>query len=221
VATTIDRTSLLRQATEGGPVDTVPLPHVEVDAYSLERDEGRVSMRMPVPFTPRLVWGVDPQGRLWAGAPGDYRITIHDDAGRPVRVVEKPHTPVPVSAAERSALPDQVEWFVNQGGTVDLGRVPSTKPAYEDVYFDDLGYAWLRPHVADDAPGTALDVFDPEGLYVAILQCLPAIRSRCRTRREGPACEAMTRYRGRFNETCERTAGGKPALRDAIFRTRK
>jgi hypothetical protein len=166
VATTIDRTSLLRQATEGGPVDTVPLPHVEVDAYSLERDEGRVSMRMPVPFTPRLVWGVDPQGRLWAGAPGDYRITIHDDAGRPVRVVEKPHTPVPVSAAERSALPDQVEWFVNQGGTVDLGRVPSTKPAYEDVYFDDLGYAWLRPHVADDAPGTALDVFDPEGLYV-------------------------------------------------------
>ena len=70
-----------------------------------------------------------------------------------------------MTAAERDALPVQLRWFTDQGGRVDLARVPSHKPAFVSVTTDDRGWLWVRPSLPDTATNTQLDVFTPEGIY--------------------------------------------------------
>jgi hypothetical protein len=79
--------------------------------------------------------------------------------------VERAAAPVPVSPAERDSLPATLKWFTDQGGKVDLSRVPRQKPAFAALFTDDRGWLWVRPSVAAGTTGTPLDVFDPEGRY--------------------------------------------------------
>lgn len=154
---------VLRASGDAQP-DTLRLPEHQPEMYSHSRNGGSVSAA--VPFSPQRQWALDSDGGLWTGVSDVYRIMRIDDEGRVLRTVEKPFTPVPVSAAERDSVPERLKWFTNQGGKVDLSRVPRHKAAFTHLAFDDRGFLWVRPSLPADAEAVVFDVFDPDGLLV-------------------------------------------------------
>jgi hypothetical protein len=158
------RLALLRFDAGLEPADTVPLP-----AHAREQFEQRGARGMiaaGVPFTPGQVVQLDPRGFLWMGVNDRYRLAQLRLNGDTVRIVEREAEPVPVTAAERAEAVAQLEWFTDQGGRVDEGRIPARKPAYEQVVVDDHGGVWVRPALPAGEAGAAFDVFDAEGRYL-------------------------------------------------------
>jgi hypothetical protein len=155
--------TLLRRDSPGSAAASIPLPAVPLDQFSTSK--GPVASTAPVPFSPRLEWALDPEGRVWSGATGSYRLVQWEPRGDSLRITERTAPPVPVSDAERDSAVAQLKWFTDQGGQVDPSRVPRNKPAFAWVSTDDRGWVWVRPSVPGGTSGTPLDVFDPDGRY--------------------------------------------------------
>ena len=119
-----------------------------------------------IPFAPALVWALSPEGRVWSGISGEYRLALHEPGGDTLRTTEVPLPPIPVTAAEREQAARELKYFTDQGGRIDLSQVPSTKPAFTSIHVDDRGYLWIRPALPADAAGSAFDVLDPGGKYL-------------------------------------------------------
>jgi streptogramin lyase len=152
---------LLRVDPATGDAEQVPLPSVQRERFSARGGQ----MTVTVPFTPGLAWTLDGEGRVWSGVTDRYRLALHEPGGDTLRVVERASSPVPVSSAERDSIHVQYKWFTDQGGKLDLSRVPAHKPAFEAIHVDDRGWLWVRPSLPAGAAQGGLDVFDPEGRY--------------------------------------------------------
>jgi sugar lactone lactonase YvrE len=161
---------LLRVDRSTGRTERAPLPPFRNDVFEV-RKNGHISAW--VPFTPSLRWTLDGEGRVWSGVTGQYRLALHEPGGDTLRVVERAAAPVPVSRAEMDSIPAHFKWFTDQGGEIDLSRVPRTKPAFEALRADDRGWLWVRPSLPAGHAEGALDVFDPQGRYHGRL-ALPA-----------------------------------------------
>lgn len=155
--------ALLRLDPASGRAERLALPAF-IPAQFVSR-RGGVANTAPVPFSPALVWTLDAEGRVWSGVTEHYRLHLHHPAGDTLRIVERAGPRVQVTAAEREALPVQLKWFTDQGGHVDLSRVPSHKPAFISVTTDDRGWLWVRPSLPESERTTQLDVFSPDGIY--------------------------------------------------------
>jgi sugar lactone lactonase YvrE len=160
------RMSLLRFDAGMEPADTFALPDHRGEQYEL-RDGGTTRIAAAVPFTAGHVMGLDPRGFVWTGVNDRYRLArMRTGAGGDtVLIVERESPPVPVTAAERDEAVAGMKWFTDQGGRVDAGRIPGTKPAFEQVVVDLDGGIWVRPALAAGTAGAAFDVFDAEGRY--------------------------------------------------------
>ncbi|HEU0301015.1 MAG TPA: 6-bladed beta-propeller [Longimicrobium sp.] len=155
--------ALLRLDPASGRAERLALPAFTPEQFVARR--GGITSTAPVPFSPALVWTLDADGRVWSGVTEHYRLHLHHPAGDTLRTVERAGPRVPVTAAERDALPVQLKWFTDQGGSVELSRVPSHKPAFVAVTTDDRGWLWVRPSLPESATNTQLDVFSPDGVY--------------------------------------------------------
>jgi len=158
------RSVLLRFDRAVEKAESFPLPHQATPEFELKR--GRVTDHVPVPFAPRMHWALAPDGRVWSGVSDSYRLEVREAGGRTLRTVEKPFAAVAVSDSERASVPEQLQGFTQQGGRIDMARVPRTKPAFTSLRIDDRGYAWVQPTLPAGERGLAFDVFDPEGRYV-------------------------------------------------------
>ncbi|HEX7242209.1 MAG TPA: hypothetical protein VF263_18125 [Longimicrobiaceae bacterium] len=156
--------ALLRFDPRTGRGDTLALPVFRGDEFTAATRGGSVSAG--VPYSPTLVWTLGSRGDMWSGVSDRYRIRHHRLGGDTLRVVEREAAPVPVSAAERDSLPVRLKWFTDQGGKLDLSRVPDAKPPFVSIHPDDEGNLWVRPSAPAGERSTPLDVFDPEGVYL-------------------------------------------------------
>ena len=142
--------------------DTFQLPVFDGAVFEL-KDTGRW-IRAGVPFAPSLTWMVDPRGNLWFGNQDRYRIYKRTLEGDTVKIIDKPFTPVAVTAPEKDSAVARLEWFTKQGGRVDASRIPDHKPAFSSLVVDDVGNLWVSP-VTEGERGRWFDVFDDEGHY--------------------------------------------------------
>jgi hypothetical protein len=180
----------LRPASQGGDGgaepglkarDTMVIPrHEDGPRFTLRDAEGRTRIIASVPFAPGLVWRLA-NGYLWACITDTYRLHRIAFPGDTVRIVERPFTPAPVSAAEKDSAVAAMKWFTDPGGRVDRSRIPDHKPAVRDLFEDDAGYLWVWPNLAAGEP-EALDVFDPDGRYLGRLTADAAIAPSPRPR---------------------------------------
>ncbi|HYW13022.1 MAG TPA: 6-bladed beta-propeller [Longimicrobium sp.] len=157
------RQALLRFDPSVDPLDTLRLPTYPGEQFELRQGSGRIAAG--VPFTPFQVMELDPRGFVWTGINDRYRLAQLRPGGDTVRIVEREAAAVPVAAAERDEALAGLKWFTDQGGRVDAGRIPTRKPAYEQVIPDGAGGVWIRPALPAEAAGAAFDVFDAEGRY--------------------------------------------------------
>lgn len=164
--------ALLRLAEPGGRPERFDLPPFSREQFTLDRGASKTSAF--VPFAPELVWALSPEGRVWSGVSAEYRLALHEPGGDTLRVAELELPPVPVAAADREAAAGMLRWFADQGGQVDLSRLPRNKPAFTAIHVDDRGYLWVRPSLPAGEARTAFDVLDPEARYLGRVW-LPAV----------------------------------------------
>ncbi len=143
--------------------DTFPLPHYQAEFFTYE-SAGRSGMT-EVPFAPKLVWRVGPNGDLWSGMADRYRIYRSTLEGDTLRAIEREYDPVEVSADEREGAEARVRDFV-KGKNIDLSRIPRHKPAFQRFVVDEAGFLWVWVSDSDGGGGSGLDVFDPDGRYL-------------------------------------------------------
>jgi hypothetical protein len=150
------------------PVDTFARPPFVAETFELRM--GNNIMMMGVPFSPQLVWELSPDGDVWLGVNDRYRLHRVNYEGDTLRVVEREFEPLPVTEADRQAGMERLQNFIDRGGTVDVNRIPSTKPAFRGLAIDEQGYLWVRPTAEAGEEDHLFDIFDPEGRYLGKLR---------------------------------------------------
>lgn len=149
------------------PVDTLEVPRdpVEREHFELRSDHG--FMMASVPFSGSLQWRLAPSGHIWSLLTDEYRLTQFSASGDTLKSVTRDFQPLPVTAADMDAAREELEWFVSQGGKIDLAKLPSRKPAAKRFFVDGDGNLWVTRIVAErEDEDRIIDVFDPEGRFL-------------------------------------------------------
>lgn len=178
---------------EGQVIDSLAFPVWREPAPSLlaRSPDGRGASAFTFPFWPQNSVMVSPLGGFVSG-PGDpYVLYFTDRPGaKPVRI-DREHTPVPVSATERSERRAQAEFGLRRtdpNWSWTVAEIPTVKPAYETIFVAPDGRIWVKLSTpaeaipeAELAPvppaqqarprtttrtSTVYDVFSPEGLLL-------------------------------------------------------
>lgn len=159
------RFGLVRHDSAMTPLDTLVPPRWEAENFFEHRSDGGF-MRASVPYAPGFSWRLTPEGDFWGLLTGDYRLLRITGTGDTLRVVTKPHVSIAVSGEEKDTAVARLKWFTDQGGKVDRGRIPDTKPAAQGFQVADDGFLWVNAIRADTSEtNRVFEVFDPEGRY--------------------------------------------------------
>jgi hypothetical protein len=171
------RLGLVRYDADFVPLDTIESPRspVDQDRFELRSEEGFAAAG--VPFTARFTWRLAPSGTIWGMLTGDYRLFQLSLAGDTLRTFSREFEPLPVTDDDLEEAREELDWFVREGGQIDLGRIPGHKPATEDFFFDDLGSLWVQPVVERARDGRVVHVFDAEGRYLGEIELPFAVSS--------------------------------------------
>lgn len=159
------RMNLVRHDMDMQAADTLspPTDPIEREAFELARGQSR--MRASVPFDAGFRRRLGPDGTLWGGFTGEYRLFQLSPDGDTLRTITRDFTPLPVTDTDRQQAREQLEWFTEQGGKVDWSKIPARKPAFETFTLDRAGRLWVWP-VTEQEEGRELDLFDLDGRYL-------------------------------------------------------
>ncbi|MDE2957994.1 MAG: 6-bladed beta-propeller [Bacteroidota bacterium] len=155
------------------PIDTVPIPMRPVDPEFFEHlmDDGRSRIRAAVPYQGSHQWRFSTSGHFWTLYTGTYELAEITPAGEVLRIVTLDFEPLPVTAQDKAQVRDQLRWFTRQGGSMDLSRIPNTKPVVSSFFVDDIGSLWVqRVALESDDEGRIFDVFDADGRFLGQLR---------------------------------------------------
>jgi hypothetical protein len=177
---------LRHYATDGTTVDTLTVPAWDYQRATVRGQSENNSSTEDVPFTPTAPWTFSPDGYVVSGIGGEYSFTLFRPDG-PHQVI-KTSTPVPVQDAEGAEQQALATWYmVNNfpGWTWNGPPVPSTKPAFTELFVGEDGRIWVQvstPGRLSDQPAAppdttrppelrytapvAFDVFESDGTYL-------------------------------------------------------
>lgn len=170
---------LLHLDENGELVDTIPDPKIGGESIT---EEGV--------FLPQKVWALSRLGDMAVGVNSDYAFEVRRRDGQVIRI-EKVHTPVEVHPDERAELEAENEWR-RQNYADELPTVPTTKPAYRDLYTGERGRIWVhlytraekvevvheqrnpnRPPPRSWSEPRVFDVWERDGTYLGVVRVPP------------------------------------------------
>lgn len=160
------RIATVRHDAELTPLDTVVVPHDPIQRASFEhRPTPTSGLSAGIPFQGGLTWRVSSSGTVWALITDQYRLFEMADSDT-LRTITREFTPVAVTDADREQAREDLKWFTDQGGRIDLSRLPNTKPPVRGFFVDGTGHVWVERVGAREDDGSLFDVFDADGRYV-------------------------------------------------------
>jgi len=163
------------------PIDTMIVPSNPEDAdyFEYTTPEGG-SIAAAIPYQGAFDWLFGVNGNLWTlsiTSTNSYELKEITSGGTVVRIATRELSPIPVTSAERAQVREDLSWFTNQGGTIDLDRVPSYKPVVTSFFSDDTGNLWIeRAAVSVDQTDSLFDVFNADGKLLGEVQAPFSLR---------------------------------------------
>ena len=155
-------------------VDSLPLPGAGPEDEEFDpanqpgafyQEMGGGYMAYSIPFYAGEVRYIDRQGVFWSSRDGDpaYRFHRWQPGGDTTLLVETRRPPVTVPAVERDSVIDMMRQMTsNMGvGEWDWSRVPTVRPAVEDIFESADGNLWVRTPAADG--GVLFDIYSRDG----------------------------------------------------------
>ena len=153
------------------PRDTLRRPSTDPENLVQFRQGNTLVMSINAPFAPQPSWDAHPDGGIVVGVGDTYRLHRISWKGDTMMTIEVRRDPSPVSAAERDSAAAR---FREIGRQVDGAkpdhepRIPTTKPAHDQIFVDDRSNIWVR---RIDTPGSppSWDVIDRDGRFLGTL----------------------------------------------------
>ncbi len=158
-----------------GPEDEEFDPANQPGAFFQEMNGGY--MAYSIPFYASEVRHIDGQGAFWSTRDGDpaYRLMRWQPGGDTTLVIQTQRPPVAVSTAERDSVIDMMRQMTTDMGVGewDWSRVPTFRPAVEDIFTSDEGNLWVRTPAPDG--GVLFDVYAPDGAHLGTAALGPGL----------------------------------------------
>ncbi len=151
------------------PIDTVEVPKspVEAEYFELVRDDGRAFTTVTIPNQGSFDWTFSLNGGLWTLYTGTYELTEMTTDGKVIRRAVKDFEPIRVTSVELEQLRQSFSWFTDQGGVVDMSRIPRQKPVVGSFFSDEEGNLWvLRTETSPEEVNRLFDIFSTEGYFL-------------------------------------------------------
>jgi len=142
-------------------------------------------------FSPEVHWAVLPTGGIGVASTAQYAVRVTDAAGRTVRVLRRPISPRPVTAADRAAARERHRraLVTGEGGTFvsvngsTAPRLPAqfveqhvanlrfadVVPVIREVVSDAAGRLWVVRNGRDGVNSGPVDILAVDGRYVGTL----------------------------------------------------
>ncbi len=144
-------------------IDTiVPPTPLEPPRVFESQTERWGTVRVRVPFTPRVIWRLDAEGRMWWAWTDRYAVYVGIESDHPI--AGRQRDPVSVTKMERDDALSGLSRFRQVGGRVDPSRIPNVKPPMRSFFLDDANRIWLMPELANGETGRVLEVYDEDGV---------------------------------------------------------
>jgi hypothetical protein len=162
------RVGMVRFDSSMTAVDTLSPPEdpVERERFEHHNDSGGVMMAS-VPYQGSLIWRISEAGTIWAILTDEYRLFEMNAEGDTLRTITRAFDPIPVTGADRDRAREDLEWFVSQGGSIDLTQVPDHKAPVSSFFLDDENNIWVEVTTAsEEEEGRVFDIFDHVGRYL-------------------------------------------------------
>jgi len=149
-----------------------------VDSLYLGEDSGRSFVSMngrlytSIPFDPRLVTTVDPDGGFWQVHTAGYRVARLNEKGDTTLVIEVDVDPLPVEPEDLSAFMDRFpESDTDRRRAAEEAAqfIRPSKPIIRGTFMDDGARLWIEREVRDGA-NPHFDVFDRSGDFQGSVQ---------------------------------------------------
>jgi len=113
----------------------------------------------------RIFFGLAGDGRLAWMVSNDYAIRVEDASGKPVMRILRDRAARKITEEDKARI---IERTFPGGAPPELqAEFPENFPAASGLMADEKGRLYVRTYETDGKGGAAVDVFDPEGLYVA------------------------------------------------------
>lgn len=169
IAITFARTGL-----DGTPIDTLHLPMLGPQhQWVIERKSGNNRSRsaFSIPWAPSSDFEFLPGGGLVMGYSDTYRLTELDPGGDTLRVFGRAWTAPAIPTFRRDSVFEGLVAMIGQRmepsevrRTFHKSDMPTSAPAWRDIYADDDGRVWLRS--IDLGQGESFDVFDSSRVFL-------------------------------------------------------
>lgn len=145
---------------------------------------GMIDPRLPA-FTPRVHWGVLPDGGVAAAHTARYEVAVAGPDGKQSRTLGRPIEPRRVTTADREGeRAKRMESLEHEGSKlspeshravlamIDELRFADVMPVIDGFLVDPAGYVWVkRTGAGGEEPGP-IDLFAPDGTYAGSVQGL-------------------------------------------------
>jgi hypothetical protein len=165
-----DCEALVGYDAEFTPRDTLLVPPEQRPRESFVHRGPDGMIEAEIPFQGGVLWRLSPRGTLWGLDTKGYRLVELGARGDTLRVISREFQASPITEADRRQAREELQWFVDQGGRIDLSRLPRTKPAAVAFFFDDETNIWVERLVSGDLQGRIYDIFDTEGRFLGELR---------------------------------------------------
>ncbi len=163
-----------RAGLDGTPIDTLHLPMLGPrHNWVIERTSGTSRSRsvFNIPWSPSTDYGFLPDGGLVMGYSDTYRLTELGPDGDTLRVFGRTWTAPAIPTFRRDSVFEGLVAMIGQRmepaelrRTFQKSDMPTSAPAWRDIYADPAGRIWLRG--IDLGQGESFDVFDSSRVFL-------------------------------------------------------
>ena len=114
------------------------------------------------------VYQFGPGGEIYYGRNADYEIKVYNPEGKLVRAIQKEYDPVKVTQKDIDEMLDRIPNAAGSANIKDMFSFPDKFPPFQNFILDDQGRMFVRTYTKGKEEGEyAVDVFDPEGRFIA------------------------------------------------------
>ena len=143
-------------------------PEDSPGAFYFETPGGGFGLR-GIPYYPGGTSHIDRNGERWTAEVADpgYRMEKSVPGGDTTLIVITARPPVPVTAAERDSVINQIRESLQASGVtteMDWSRIPEVKPSVETIFTSAEGNIWVT--IPNLSGGTDYDVLSSDGSYL-------------------------------------------------------
>ena len=143
-------------------------PEDSPGAFYFETPGGGFGLR-GIPYYPGGTFHIDRNGERWTAEVADpgYRMEKSVPGGDTTLIVITARPPVPVTAAERDSVINQIRESLQASGVtteMDWSRIPEVKPSVETIFTSAEGNIWVT--IPNLSGGTDYDVLSSDGSYL-------------------------------------------------------